>query len=180
MPPPPPRPRSRDLLATVFIVAMLVPNLAALVLPFEHFPYSSAPMFAHYVADDVPLYRFRFVAEPAAGPPEREVFPNEVGLLNVEFYRHFFGSVYGSIDPRSPYGHHVGDSPAAFEARLGRLFRDLVALLPREGTDPLEDLAGIRLELVRWDAAEADLDLRIIGRYDVAAERFTHTWRSEP
>ncbi len=87
--------------ASVFIVAFLLPNMWAFVDPFETFPYTSAPMFAHYVGEDTPRYRFRFMAE--SGGEEQEIRATDLGLAGVEFTRYFFGHVYGSTDPTTPY-----------------------------------------------------------------------------
>lgn len=167
--------RRSEILAALFIAAFLLPNLATLVVPFEKFPYSSAPMFAHYVAEEVPRYRFRFMAETAGGGEERELKGAQIGLRHVDLSRYFFGSVYGSIDPLSPFGHHRDESREAFEARLSRFFGDFARVLGRRDPEAARGLAGIRLELVRLGDQPYG-EIRVVGRYDVAADRFTHSW----
>lgn len=170
----------RDLLAAAFITAFLVPNLATLVIPFEQFPFSSAPMFAHYVSDDTPRYRFRFMVEPPDGRKTWELLGRDLGMHNVEFGRYFFGSVYGSIDPVSPYGHHGHDTREAFEARLSEFFDKLVSVWERRRSEPFPRPAAIRLELALLDRENRNTEIRTVGRYDVATRRFLHTWGRQP
>jgi len=174
------RVRWSELLAGVFIAAVLLPQLAALVVPYEEFPYTSAPMFAHYVGPDTPRYRFRFVAERGDGSAEREIRATDLGLNGVELSRYFLGSIYGSMDPLSPFGHHGGDTPEAFEARLSTFFRDATTVLERRGGAAPGQLSGIRLEVVRLEGGNRDGEVHVVGRYDVASHHFTHTWRGQP
>ena len=170
-----------ELAAAAVITALLLPNLAALVVPYESFPYTSAQMFAHYKGPGTPLYRLRMIAEPADGRPEREVHAADLGLNGVSFSRTFFGDVYGSIDPYSPFGHHPGDTPRAFEERLGRYFGHVTAVLARRDTaGAWGRLAGLRLEAVRLDQAKRDAEVHVVGRYDAATRRFVHQWGREP
>ena len=175
------RRHARELAAAAVITAILLPNLAALVVPYESFPYTSAPMFAHYTGPGTQRYRLRIVVEPADGRPERELHAADLGMRGVSFSRSFFGDVYGSIDPYSPFGHHPGDTPRVFEERLGRyLGRVAAALARRDTTGAWGRLAGLRLEAVRLDAAKRDVETHVVGRYDAATRRFVHQWGHEP
>lgn len=156
--------------ASIFIVAFLLPNLWAFVDPYETFPYTSAPMFAHYVDEDTPRYRFRFVTE--GGGEEHELRATDLGLAGVEFTRYFFGHVYGSTDPTTPFAVAGGDTPAEFEARLSAFFRDVQAVLERRDA---KQLSGIRLEVVRLDADNRDANVRVVGHYDATTQRFSRT-----
>ena len=156
--------------ASIFIVVFLLPNLWAFVDPYEIFPYTSAPMFAHYVDEATPRYRFRFVTE--GGGEEHELRATDLGLAGVEFTRYFFGHVYGSTDPTTPFAVAGEDAPADFEARLSTFFRDVQAVLERQNA---KQLSGIRLELVRLDADNRDADVRVVGHYDATTQRFDRT-----
>ena len=156
--------------ASIFIVAFLLPNLWAFVDPYETFPYTSAPMFAHYVGEDTPRYRFRFVTE--SGGEEHELRATDLGLAGVEFTRYFFGHVYGSTDPTTPFAIAGEDTPADFEARLSAFFGDVQTVLERQNA---KQLSGLRLELVRLDADNRDADVWVVGHYDTTTHRFSRT-----
>lgn len=173
--------RRSDLWAYAFGAVFLLPHLWALVAPYEEFPYSSAPMFAHYVSDATPRYRLRFMGEFSSGagapPTSREIPPAALGVQGVPFARYFFGHVYGSIDRVSPFGLHGADAPAAFEARLSDFVGRMVAVLRRGGGGAVwRDLSGVRLEAVRLTADNGDDAVHVVGRYSPATRRFTRTW----
>jgi hypothetical protein len=92
--------RGHEILAGAFIVAILAPNLWALIHPYEDWPYSSLPMYAHYVGEDTPRFKFVFVAELEDGR-EKEVSPYSIGL-DYAAMRFFFKYVYGSVEPGLP------------------------------------------------------------------------------
>ena len=156
--------------ASIFVVVFLLPNLWAFVDPYETFPYTSAPMFAHYVGEDTPRYRFRFVAEQ--GGKETEIRATDLSLDGVEFTRYFFGHVYGSSDPDAPFAVAGEDTPADFEARLSAFFRNVQTVLERRDAT---QLSGLRLEVVRLDADNYDAEVRLIGHYDATTQRFSRT-----
>jgi len=159
--------------------AFLLLNLWPLIDPFEDFPLTSAPMFAHYVNTETPRYRFRLTAERAGGEV-REIRATDLGLAGVEFSRDFFGSVYGSIDRHSPFAPHGADSPAAFRARLRAFFGDMAHVLRRRNPERWRDLRRIRLAVVRLGERNQDLDAHEVGFYTVDSGRFTHTWPAPP
>jgi hypothetical protein len=172
--------RAGHLLAMLFIIVFLAPNLVALVIPYEEFPYTSAPMFAHYVGEETPRYRFHFIAVFVNGQAAQEIYATDLGLNGVGFSRYFLGSMYGSIDPRSPFGHHGEDTEAAFENRLSGFFRRMMTVLARRGYPALPQVSGIRLEVARLNDKNEDAELHMVGRYDVATEWFIRTWGNEP
>jgi hypothetical protein len=166
--------RWREAGASLFIAAFLLPNLTAVVRPYESFPYTSAPMFAHYVGPQTPRYRLRMTAETADGGRERELRAADLGLNGIDFTRYFFGTVYGSVDPYSPFGNHPGDDRAAFEARVGSFFDRVTTVLRRRDPAAWERLARVRLEAVRLTERNHDGEARLVGHYDVASHRFVH------
>jgi len=171
--------RWRDVVAGTFIVLFLLPHVATLVLPYEEYPYTSAPMFAHYVGEDTPLYRIRLVAERADGS-EREIHATDFGLNGVEFTRQFFGAIYGSIDPYSPFGHHGDETRDEFERRLSDFFPRLVTALERRSPGMLEQVPQIRVDVARLDASNREALVHVVGRYSIASRHFTHTWGRGP
>jgi hypothetical protein len=175
-PAPTPTPkRWRKVVDSVLIAALLLPNAVAVIGPYESFPYSSAPMFAHYVGPGVPRYRFRMILESADGSPGRELPVSSLGLNHADYQRRFFGTVYGSTDPSSPFGHHPDDTPAALEERLGRHFERLAAVLAERDTAGGPP-RGIRLEVARLGAGDRDAEIHVVGWYDAATHRFVHQW----
>jgi hypothetical protein len=170
--------RRADYWVGAFIALFLAPNLAALVVPYEEFPYTSAPMFAHYASANTPRYHLRFVAE-VDGADREVIAPSMLGAPGTPLARLFFGHVYGSIEPSSPFGVRGPDTPAAFEARLSRFFGAVVTVLERR--DPTwQRPTHIRLDAVRLTPDNRDETVHTVGYYSVAAGRFTHTWRPAP
>ena len=165
----------RELFASGFIVAFLLPTLGGLIVPYEEFPYTSVPMFAHYVGDDTARYRFRFIVRNGADQQERELRATELGLGGLEFSRYFF-SVYGSIEPFSPFTRHTGDDRESFEARLGEFFHRVSTELKRRDRNVWQELSHIRLEIARLDRKNYDAAIHVVGHYEVASGRFIHTW----
>jgi len=165
----------RELCATVFIGAFLLPTLAGFIVPYEEFPYTSVPMFAHYVGDDTARYRFRFIVQVGDDQQERELRATELGLGGLEFSRYFF-SVYGSIEPFSPFSHHRDDDRATFEERLSEFFGRVATELKRRDQNAWHRLSHIRLEIARLNSKSYDSETHVVGHYEVASGRFIHTW----
>jgi hypothetical protein len=163
-------------LSTVFIVAFLLPNAVALFIPYEEFPYTSAPMFAHYVTDNTPRYRFRFFAEYPNGHASQEIRAADLKLNGTMFSRYFFGSVYGSIEPLSPYGHYGNDTRETFEKRLTEFFHSATIVLNQRPEAP-SAIGRIRLEVAQLDKGNRDSAAHIVGYYHVKSNHFSHTWR---
>jgi hypothetical protein len=108
------------------------------------------------------------------------VRPAEFGVYGVDFTRHFFSTLYGSIDPYSPFGHHPGDTPAALESRLGPFFDRMSAALARvDTTGRWGPLAGVRLEAARLGKENRDAEIHVVGRYDARTHRFVHLWNRQ-
>jgi hypothetical protein len=170
--------RRATLFGAVASALFLLPHIAALVHPYEEFPYTSAPMFAHYVGPETPRYRFRFAAEFADGRPAVEFRGPDLGLRGVEFTRYFFSTVYGSVHPHSPFAPHRQDTPAAFEARMTRALADMATVLRRRDPARWQGLAGVRLEVVRLGAGNREVDAHEVGVFSLDSGRFVHTWRS--
>ena len=171
---------ARDVFAAIVIAAFLVPNVAAVITPYEEFPYTSAPMFAHYVDKEATArFALRFIAEMNDGRPDAQITPRQLGVAGVPFSRYFFSHVYGSTDPRSPFGYRA-DTPAAFEQRNEVFFERAVSVLRRRNADRWTHLSRIRLEAFRIGADGNAAEVHVVGHYDVASRQFTHTWRQQP
>lgn len=164
------------------IALFLVPNLWAVVAPFEDWPYSNMPMYAHYASAATPRYRFTFLAElgDEGGPATvREVTSYSIGI-DYAIMRYFFKYVYGSVEVApSHFRIYPDDTEQQFTDRLGRFF----AVYAREyaAKHPEQHLRTIRLQVghLRWQDNAVD-QIHEVGAYAVAAHRFTHTWKSPP
>jgi hypothetical protein len=166
------------LLVVAFSLALLAPNLWAIVEPYEDWPYTSLPMYAHYVDRDTPRYKFVFVGERSDGG-EQELSAYSVGV-DYAAMRFFFTHVYGSMESgASPFNRFPGDTRSAFEERLSRFFAAYVRRY--QSRFPNQSLRGIRLQVARlqWEGNGIG-ELRQLGRHDVASGRFSHTWTAAP
>jgi hypothetical protein len=161
-------------------LVFLLPHAVTMVHPREEFPLTSAPMFAHYIDQGTPRYRFRFTAEFNDRRPPQEVRGAQLGVPGVEFTRYFFAKVHRSIDPHSPFADHGRDTPAAFEARLTTFFERTAAVLRRRDPVRWRGLQRLRLEVLRLDKGNRAVDVHEVGRYQVSAGKFFHTWPSHP
>lgn len=152
----------------VVVTLIALPNAAAMVVPFEAWPFTNAPMFAADIARSR-LYRPRLVIE---GPKERRLSPWRVFRISDRYFtRLLLVSAYGSIDPDTPFGYVENDTPEQFERRLDRFF-DVAFARARRQAMPA-DATSVRLELERVD----DGEIHVVGRYDLAHHRFTRAPR---
>lgn len=145
------------------IVLVLGLELRAVLGPHEDWPFTSAPMFARYVAPGDPLYELRIFLERPDGS-ERELSPRrDLGLGELGFRRQLFARYYGSTDPRHPSGHHPGDTPERFRERLRDFMHKLASVHARRGSHPV---VAYRLEV--WKLENERVERRPLVRYDVA------------
>jgi hypothetical protein len=156
-------------LVTVFIFLILAPNVLAVLLPFENWPYTNAPMFAYYVDESVPRYRFHFLGEGAWGE-------KEVGYYNVgakwSLMRYFFKYVYRDAKEASS-----ADARNDFESRLGEFFRAFAREYEKNPAYQELPLNRIRLEAAKLDWKDNHSDLRhLVGIFDVRRGTFEHSW----
>jgi hypothetical protein len=155
-------------LGALALTALLVGlQLRAMIGPWEDWPFTSAPMFARYHSADRPLYEIAIVEEADSGA-ERRLAASDFGLREISFGRSFFGDVYGSTDPHHPAGHHPGDTPDRFAARMAELSARLVAVRERRGAPRPR---ALRYEL--WRIERGSVTARSpIGRYLPSERRF--------
>jgi hypothetical protein len=157
----------------VVLVVVMAPNVWAIAGPHQLWPYDSGPMFAVIIDDDARMHRFRFILEPSQQPLDLKAFR----LSDRSFSRHFFAHVYGSTDERFPDKHMVADTPARFTARMTAFFADVVAHLRKTKRLPAGTTAvRVDVERLRSHARKAPYDVHVVGRYDIATQRFVHTF----
>jgi len=106
-----------------FVVASAVvlgPNVAAVVTPFEYFPWTAAPMFAvpptaHQRA--IPIFEI----VDAKGESQPLAVAKVTALNDRDFARSFLRTAWGT-DIHSPFDHHRDTSPEARRRRVERYF----------------------------------------------------------
>lgn len=165
-------------IVSLFIIISLTPHVLAIFFPYENWPVTSAPMFAHYVGSKTPRYIFRFVGEKGDGKAEVDIRSRDLKIREWSLMRFFFGKVYGSIDPASPFGFHPQETRDKFEERLSQFFNGLVKRLSETRPEDSAKLKTIRLEVSKLDAQNKPGETHVVGFFDKATGKFTHTWKS--
>ena len=162
-------------IANVFILAVLLPNLWAVISPYENWPFTCAPMFAHYVDDETPRYRFAFEVQFDDGSKD-EVGYYSAGL-NWSVMRFFFKWVYGATPSGGVFALYQNDTREAFENRLSTFFvAFLEALSSRVAPKiPLK----LTLRAVRLNGENRDGESHKVGVFDIESQRFHLTWKNE-
>jgi hypothetical protein len=148
-------------------VALTLANVAAIVAPFEIYPFTSSPMFAHPPVGSGTRYLVDVrILTLSSGD---YVFPYEaIGFTETHFLRTLLVRGYGSVDADAPYGFVRGDDDAARTRRLQGFFRACVDALRKRNALP-GGITGIRLSL---RAKDLEAPTREIGTYDLASGEF--------
>ncbi len=169
---------SRKVLVLAFMAAVVTPNLIAIAIPIEVWPYTNAPMFAHRVAPDTPRYAFVFEGHPVDGDVV------ELGYYSAgarwSLMRFFFKFVYGATPAGEEFCVFPDDTRERMERRLGDFFAVFVdryhERAPRDV--PLRRLV---LDLARLEGPDNQrVDRRRLGVYDVATRSYRHQWGTAP
>jgi len=158
------RPRAEFLLVAF---ALTLANVAAIVAPFEIYPFTSSPMFAHPPVGSGTRYLVEVkVLTPSSGD---DVFPYEaIGFTETHFLRTLLVRGYGSVDAYAPYGFVRNDDDAARTRRLQTFFRACVDALRERDALPA-GTTGIRLAL---RAKDREGPTHEVGTYDLASNEF--------
>ncbi len=156
---------------TLFFAAILLPNLVAIICGVEDWPYTPAPMFAHYVDNSTPRYSFGFVAKLSDGST-KELGYYSVGA-NWSLMRFFFKYVYGSVDHSSVFEEYPSDTKSAFESRLTKFFSAFVTEYEKRSN-------GVKVSALILQARKLEpnskkfLEFHEVGVFKDGA--FTHTY----
>ena len=148
--------------------ALLLPNVAAVVIPFEHWPYTCAPMFAASPVSNA-LYVPHFILEKRDGTTAELPTSAVAGTSEWHFKRQFLNLAWGSDDPATSYGHVVDDTPALRAARIERFSAALVEFARRKKRPVFRDVRALRIELQQTHPVS---ETRVLGRYVLAQRRF--------
>ncbi len=167
---------SQKLWAISFMAVILIPNMVSIIAGKESFPYTNAPMFAHYIGPGTNFYDVKFIA--ADGKKQVQVFPS-YGATNyyghLKEMRFFFSKIYGPAEPASPFGYFQNDTPEKLEQRLTKFF---IAYFPYTDS-ALVTPEIIRLEIEQYNHQNKFLSAHEIGYYDLQKKRFYHTWKPD-
>jgi hypothetical protein len=148
---------------------VILPNIYVVVLGIENFPFTCAPMFAHYVNPETPLYIYKF--EGIRNLKRELVKSDENGRPESVFMRQFFSKVYGSKYPVSPFGYHPDDSPEAFTLRMNEFFKHYGRYLLENKKKNYE---RIELILDKVDPSGKKLNSYLLGYFDVKEQHYFH------
>ncbi|MCB0352199.1 MAG: hypothetical protein KDD64_01705 [Bdellovibrionales bacterium] len=162
-------------LSNAFLVAVLIPNLWAVISPYENWPFTCAPMFAHYVDESTPRYRFAFQVQFEDGSRD-EVGYYSAGL-NWSLMRYFFKWVYGATPSGGVFALYPSDTQENFENRLSTFFSAFVSALS-ERIAPKKPIK-LTLHAIRLDRENNDSDSHKVGVFDIESGRFHLTWKNE-
>lgn len=158
----------------IFVFSFILsPNIFVAILGLESFPYTCAPMFGHYIDENTSLYILKF-----EGVDNGRV----VNLLEyydkaeVRFIRHFFGKVYGSTEPRSPYSSRLTDGKKEFETRMNNFFQNFSMFLSVKHNMHFDK---INIQVMKVDQNRNKLsEFSLLGYYDLIQEKYYSSYEA--
>jgi hypothetical protein len=161
----------KKLFAGLIILIFIFPNLYAVIRGRESYPFTPAPMFAHYIGKKSNFYDFVFIGE--GDTAEASVFPKHPGHRNeLAIKRFFFDRIYGSVEKNSPFWSNHSDDKEQFEQRLASFFKVYFNELEKSG------FKRIRLVVIQYDHRYTESASHTVGTFDLSTKLFTHTWRN--
>ena len=150
-------------------VVLVVPNLAAVIVPFESWPWTNAPMFAASPVDNA-ISSTSFTLELADGGTRPLPTRAAAGLNQWHFRRSFLTTAWGSDDASTPFGHVEDDTAALRAARVGHYFDALVRYAKRKRRDVFDGVVAIRVDVQQVQPTPKPQ--RSLGRYELKSRRF--------
>jgi len=168
---------SQKVFAVLVMCAFILPNLYAITMGREAFPFTPAPMFGHYIGPNTYFYDIDFIGQN--NQTEKNLYPGlnkkTEQTSNFVIMRFFLNKVYGSAEVISPLGYFEQDTPAKLEERMQNFFSNYFkADLANDTTH----INTVRLEVSQYDRNYKLLAKHVIGYYDVQSKNFKHTWTS--
>ncbi len=163
------------ILPAVVSAVILIPNLVVIALGVEDFPFTTAPMFAHYVGPDTTLYALRLegVRDGASEP-----FPiQETNLSSIEFQRQLSSWYYRPMTDTAPFRDLSGAStPEVFAKVMADYFGALTDFL-REERGISYDAVELYVDVV--DSSGNIIESEPVGTYDIPTDSYTQTYRAD-
>ncbi len=166
----------RKWVVMAFMSAVVIPNLIAVAVPFEAWPYTNAPMFAHRVTPDTPRYAFVFEGQLDAG----EVV--ELGFYSAgarwSLMRFFLKFVYGATPEGSEFCQYPEDSRDQLEQRLSDFFTVFVDSYHKRRANQ-GPLRRVVLKLARLHGPKSTRgEIRSLGVFEVETRKYRHQWET--
>lgn len=152
------------------LATLLGLNLTATILGFENWPFTPAPMFAHYIDAETPRYAFEYRAHFENGTEAALNYPS-VGA-HWALNRFFFKYVYGSAEAESVFAEFPQDSVQAFEARLSAFFSAFVKMYAQRQNIQPEELKQI--DLLVHPLHDSMKQAHFVGTFLVKEQIFSH------
>ena len=153
---------------------ILAPNIFAAIVGVESFPYTSAPMFGHYVGKETELYLLQL--EALSGEERINLAPY-YGRPQAYFIRHFFSKVYGSQGNISAFNGRLSESPVEFQRRMNTFFGDFTTYV-------LEN-HELKLQQIYLKAIKVDKDRKplagpvMLGYYDTTTNQYYAAYEAD-
>ena len=153
---------------------ILTPNIFAAIIGLESFPYTSAPMFGHYVGEETKLYLIKL--EGIKGEEGIDLAPY-YGRPESYFIRYFFSKVYGSRDKITAFNGRLSENPGKFQKRLDEFFTRLI----KDVHDKHQlDLQKIYLKAIQVDEDRNPLGTAIVlGYFDAETNQYTGLYEAD-
>ncbi|MDO1449472.1 hypothetical protein Q0590_24565 [Rhodocytophaga aerolata] len=158
--------------AVSVMVAFLLPNLYVMYSGHESFPFTHAPMFAHYIDETTLFYDFEFIGQK--GHQETFLYPSYESPLPSKdrvIRRFFFNKVYGSMEASS-FSHFEHDTQEQFIRRLELFFASYFGYLQHDTLG----IQTVRLEVHQYNADYQLTEKHTLGYFDVSTGKFQYTW----
>lgn len=133
----------------------MIPNLFAIVLGIESFPFTQAPMFGHYINDNTNLYVLKFEGHTKEGKVD---LVDYYGKSELRFIRHFFSKVYGSSEYFTPFSGRVFEDKERFDERLTLFFENFENFLWEEHQ--------LRFDKIEITIAQVDKDRNLLSDFE--------------
>lgn len=164
--------RLYKILVIIFIFCVLAPNFCVIIRGHEDWPYTPAPMFAHYIDENTPRFAFNFTGEFDDGSSKKLGYYS-VGA-NWSLMRLFFKYVYGAMDPGSVFEEFPNDNLASFETRLTRFFRAFTNEYSKRNMNTAK-LIRIKLSVAKLaPKSNEELESHTVGFFENGS--FKHSW----
>jgi hypothetical protein len=157
------------------MVAFLLPNLYVIYTGHESFPFTHAPMFAHYIDETTSFYDFEFIGQN--GHIEKVIYPSYKKALQTKdrlIRRFFFNKVYGSVE-ESSFSNFRDDTVDQLTARLEVFFHAYFGYLQADSLP----IKTIRLEVHQYNKEYVLKKKHTVGYYNVSTGKFLYTWKNK-
>ena len=165
---------NRGFYSLMVYLVVLTPNIFTAIVGLESFPFTSAPMFGHYVGDETQLYLIQF--EGISGDKQINLEPY-YDRPESYFIRHFFSKVYGAKGNISAFNGRLTDNPDKFQNRMQTFFSTFSTAIKKQHQLQLQriNLKAIRVDKDRHPIQQAVL----LGYYEVADNHYKSMYEAD-